>query len=645
MTMPMRYFVHPLLIASLFGADVLGAQEAGRDTTHLQPLVITATRVPVAQTAPTTAVTVISGAELRDRGITSVADALRLVPGAAIAPSGSFGGTTSLFLRGGERDYVRVLVDGVVINQPGGEVDFAHLTTDNIERIEIVRGPTSVLYGSDAVSGVVQIFTRRGGGATTVDASARAGTWRTREGDLTAWGSRGRAGWSLGGGLRRTDGLFPFNSEYRNDVLSGSLRLDPDVRTDVHLTGRASDARFNYPTDFSGAPVDSNAFRTERQLVLGLDAGRYLSEVLEARILLGVTEADLRNDDRPDGDNTGGYISRNEIAQRSADARLNLRVSPAAVLTTGFEYRQQRDRNESASIFEGETYAEEPTAPRRFNRAAYVQALGDLVERVSYSLGARYDDNANFGEFFTYRVAGGVRMLENTYARASLGTAFKEPTIFENYGGGFVRGNPKLDPERSRSWEAGFEQRLLGGGLTLAATWFHQRFRDRIEFVMEDGVATYANVGSARAEGLELELRARPVAGVNVTGSFTALGARLLQADGRAGEQLLRRPRSSATLAADYRPGTGGGLGAVLTRVGERRDMNFSAFPAEPVALGSYTRVDAHGDVQLFQRPGAYALSATGRVENLLDEEYQTVYGFRTPGRTVLLGMRLMLQR
>src|SRR5207245_1876960 len=165
-----------LMLVSLAPA-ALTAQEP-RDTVILTPVVVTATRIPTPADAVTAAVTVISGAELRAQGIRTVLDALRDVPAAAVVQTGSFGGVTSLFLRGGQSKYVKVLVDGVPVNDPGGAFDFAHLTTDNVERIEVLRGPASVLYGSDAVTGVVQIFTRRGVGRRSEERRVgRGGGW------------------------------------------------------------------------------------------------------------------------------------------------------------------------------------------------------------------------------------------------------------------------------------------------------------------------------------------------------------------------------------------------------------------------------------------------------------------------------------
>ena len=184
MSRPARLAAALAALAPL-ATPVLAQQPTGsaRDTAGLRPIVVTATRVAVATSAPTASTTVLQGAELRARGVLTVTDALREVPGAAVVQQGSWGGLTSLFVRGGESRYTKVLIDGVPANQPGGQLDLAVLSLDDVERIEVVRGPTSVLYGSDAISGVVQIFTRQGRGPASASArrtTARPGCWATR---------------------------------------------------------------------------------------------------------------------------------------------------------------------------------------------------------------------------------------------------------------------------------------------------------------------------------------------------------------------------------------------------------------------------------------------------------------------------------
>ena len=273
------------------------ARAQNRDTVTLDTVIISATKTPVARTQLTQAVTVITGAELRARGVSRVLDALELVPGVSIAQNGSFGSVASVFLRGGESRYTKVLVDGVAVNQSGGYFDFSHLTTDNVERIEVVRGPASVLYGADAVTGVIQIFTRRGTGPLSVDASGRVGTYGTRDGDVGMAGSSHGVSYSLGGAQHQTSGLYDFNNQYSNGTLSASLGVSPKPTRDARITARYTDAEFHYPTDYTGAPIDTNSYRVQHRLTIGADVGLSLTPTVRARFLAGTNEvSDLTED-------------------------------------------------------------------------------------------------------------------------------------------------------------------------------------------------------------------------------------------------------------------------------------------------------------------------------------------------------------
>jgi outer membrane cobalamin receptor len=326
--MTVRFAVGAVLLSAAVGNAAAHAQES-RDTARLQPVVSTATRVPVPQASAPVAVTVITGETLRARGITHVADALRGVPAAAIAQAGSPGAQTALFLRGGESKYVKVLLDGVPVNEAGGAFDFGTLTIHDVDRIEIVRGPASVLYGSDAVTGVVQIFTRRGSGRPNVGASVRAGTYGTYDSEVTLGGVAGAATFSFGVSSYRTAGIYAFNSDYRNNGMSGLIHLTPDSRSDARLSVRYSDNRFNFPTTGSGIPADSNQFRSQDRLVLGLDVGRFFTPRIEGRLMLASNATDVTGANEPDspGDSLDFYFtSIGSTRRRSADARVTAAV-------------------------------------------------------------------------------------------------------------------------------------------------------------------------------------------------------------------------------------------------------------------------------------------------------------------------------
>jgi Outer membrane cobalamin receptor protein len=635
-----------LAAMSALSAQPLRAQESGRDTaTVLAPVVVTATRLPVVENAPTITATVISGAELREKQITTLQDALQLVPGVLAARSGSYGGQTSLFVRGGQSDYVQLLVDGAPVNDPGGFLDIANVGVDNVERIEVVRGPASVLYGANAVTGVVQIFTRDGRGPGRVTLGLSGGSYGARDGQIAVRGGSERASGSISFAHHGADGIYDFNNESREDSFSGALRLEPDDRSDIRLSLRRVNARSHIPTNGFGVPEDSNQFHDVTRSIGSLDAGRFLTRRMEARILLTASDAHARSADLPDTPDEQCafcYDARTGTYRAGADARLAVYASRDLALTAGTLYERQRQHT-SGSDARGRTV-----------NAFYGQAAGNLGERASYGAGVRVDDNTAFGTFTTYRLSAGYRFGAATRVHASLGTAFKEPTVDQTSSTSpFVRGNPELRPERTRSWELGVSQSLLNGSVVLAATYFNQRFRDVIQYdpmpPAEDD-PNYVNVGAARANGAELEARAAIARIWNVTASYTRLATRVTDAGVDAGpgatyvqgERLLRRPGDLAHLGVGVRPSRRGALHLDVAYVGNRVDIDFARF--ERVEAEAYTTVDLSGELSLLTaRDAPDPLALTMRVENVFDTSYQQIFGFRSPGRAVHLGVKMRL--
>jgi len=624
--------------------------QQSRDTTTLRPVVVTATRVPVERRVAPATVTVISGAELQARGIATVADALATVPGLAVVRSGSFGATTSLFVRGGNSNYVKVLVDGVPVNNPGGAIDFATLTTDNVERIEVVRGPASVLYGSDAVSGVVQLFTRHGDGPPRGFGEVRGGSFGTLEGTGGVAGGSGALAYSLGLANRETEGALAFNNDYWNRVASARLSLGRALTT-ADFTTRRTDAAYHFPTDGAGRVVDSNAVRRDHRTILGLDLSRRLSPRATVRIVGAASRLDGGSSNLPDspGDSSDFY-GRDEarLERRSVDARADLRPAARTTVSVGAAAEREQIRSTSESQFGRAPATTAAFAAHRTNQALYAQVIGTTGQRVTYTASGRVDDNGTYGTFVTGRASLAWQATTATSVRAAVGNAFKAPAFDETFSSTFTIGNPDLEPERAVSWEASAEQRI-GGRAVLTATYFDQRFRDLIQYVFGDETTefrgTNENLGAALARGWELEARAPMLGAFDLGASLTALRTRVTDAGTGAfgtfvnGERLLRRPARSATVNAAYRLTPVSRVGAVLRFVGARDDRDFGN--ERRVTLPAYTLLDLSATLSL--APVSHALAPftlTARVENALDRAYEPTFGFAAPGRTVLLGMR-----
>lgn len=640
-------------------ADTLGA-----DTVAIEPLVVTATRRPLALEAVPAAVTVLTGDELRARGGSMLADALRLTPGTPIVQTGSFGGLTSLYMRGGESDYVQVLVDGVPVNQPGGSFNFAHLRTEDVERVEIVRGPVSVLYGSDAVTGVIHVITRRGLRGPVITGNLSSGLANrvgdqadSRSGSLAfdagVSGSSAAFDYAASAARFASDGAYAFNNDYDNTTASASLGWSNGASA-VRLNGRYLDSEFHYPTNGSGAIVDSNAFRTGRAMSLGATASHDFGSRVRASVDFALNDDESGEDDAQDapGDTLGFFASNgtSHALTRSIDGRIDFAATPDALLTLGAAAEEQDGDMTSLSMSEFGPFADSAEYGRS-SRAGYAQLLLTPGTRTTLTGGARIDDGA-YGTFVTWRAGASVRPGA-WVIRAAAGSAFKEPTFYENYAQGFVLGNPTLDPERSLSFEVGVERALLDERVRIGATAYTQSFEDLIQYTAaptRPGESNYFNLGEARARGIETSASVVLLPALQLDLAYDWLDTEVI-GSGDAGDltfvegsRLLRRPEHRLSGGIGW---THNDMSAWLgvTRVGAREDIDFSD-PAAPggrrVTLDGYTLVNASAAFPI-RRGRRTSIAATLRIENLFDARFQEIIGFPARGRAAYLGVSFEL--
>jgi vitamin B12 transporter len=642
--------------------------QTASDTASLTPVVVTATKVPLAETVPTASTTVITGEDLRARGIATVAEALKDVAGATVVQSGSFGSQTSLFLRGGQSGYVKVLLDGVPLNQPGGPFSFDYLTTANVDRIEILRGPASVLYGSDAMSGVIQIFTVRGSGPIAGYVAANGGNYTTFDGTADVSGGLGPFGYSAGGDRQSTSGILPFNNQMLNGEMSGRLDYGLNTPTSAAVTARYHTMDYHFPTVGDGRPVDHNQYSRDEGSSFALDAAHSFSRVFDGHILLTSNSqdvADINPPDVPAADSTFSQSFQREVDQRmGVDARLDAHIG-GAVITAGGSEEGQTDRTRSSDAFAagGGSADTSITAPvARFRRigAAYAQVVGNVGNLASYTAGVRLDDNSAFGTYGTYRVGVGYAIGTGGQLHASFGSAYKEPTFEQNFSAvPFDSGNTKLRPEHSIGWEAGISETPFGQGLTLSGTYFNQLFENIVDYTPVSTIlpgsttpTNYVNVAGARADGIELAFLAGPVAGASISLAYTILRTRVtdvgFDTSGTGqyivGDRLIRRPSHEFSGTFRHSLANKGSFGVTAHFVGTRDDINFDSDTR--VVLAGYTTWDLVGDYRLLQGSAhGPNLSLTARVVNLFNRRYDEIATYAAPGRTVLVGGRIEVTR
>ena len=620
----------------------------------LDPVVVTATRVetPLSQTSQ--AVTIIGQEELVQRQNTDILEELRQVPGFTIIQTGSRGGTTSLLTRGGESDYNLVLVDGVKANRAGGFFDFDDVTTLGLERIEILRGPHSALYGSDAISSVIQLFTPRGQGPARGFVRFRAGSYKTFEERAGISGGTQRYGYNLSIGRVDSGGILSKNNDYSNTTLASRFDFDPTEQLQLTSTLRYLDSRFHFPTESSGdrfGPLDPHQYSDNRRFILGPRIVYTLTTWWQQRLQLGLLyDRRTFRDPVDEGVDSRSFVSNTYERRLSADYASTFflpavgQIQPTFTIGGYFEDEHLNQKSDSGGSLSR-------VRPSRNTQAFYSQLLLAWQEQLFVASGFRIDASSIYGTHLTPRfsIAYILPRLQ-TKLRAGYGEGLKAPSFVQNFGTGspFVIGNPNLKPEESESWEVGLDQPLLLSPLTLdlSLTYFSAEYQNLVAFTFGTS-PNYLNVQQARSRGLEVGLRASLNDSLSVRGAYTYLETKVLQAGDSGGtvfvngESLLRRPEHTGSFSLNYaRERLNANLTFQLKGHSVDRDFHTNS-SGQRVRLSGYGRVDLALSYRLFENQwGLRSLTVEGKARNLFDEDYEEVFGFSTAGATFLVGFR-----
>jgi len=626
-------------------------------------VVVSATRGEATLASIGIAADVLDRERIDDRAAPSLLPLMQEVPGVATARTGQTGLQASVFIRGGESRYARVLVDGVPVNQPGGAFDFGTALPFELERVEVVRGAASSLYGTDALAGVVSLQTRRArpGEGPSLRAEGEGGSFAWQRWLGATSGARGPFDWNAGVQRLTTDNGEPNSGfEQTSAALSAGAKLD--ARTESRVVVRFDDGTTGTPGPTAFGRPDLDASFEREDLVVSASVRRAEAPGSPARtsrlsqqVNVGYARTNQLSLNPVDsgpwvpawGGATGAYPlfdSPNEAGFQNQTGRLtagyqaDLSLRARHLLTAGGEVE-----HEAGALG---NRAEELLRPQRTNFGAYVQDRVLLGRRAYLTLGGRVERNGSYGTHAVPRAALAVRLRDGedaTTLRASAGMGIKEPSFLESYGESFfARGNPDLDPERSTTFDLGVEQRLLGNRLRASVTAFRHDYRDQIAWTVVDWntyEGTYVNLARTRAQGVEVAVEARPEAHLHLLGQYTYLDGEILESPSdfdpvyAEGEPLLRRPKHQGSLSAQV-SFPRWSAGATLVRVGERADSDFVGLGltrAEP-----YTRLDARLRIRLAGPVEAFAVA-----ENVLDAEYQEVLGYPALGRSVRGGLRL----
>ena len=530
------------------------------------------------------------------------------------------------------------LIDGVRANDPstGDEFRWEYLTTSNVERIEVVRGPQSSLWGSDAVAAVVHVITRTGQAGSSFDGYVEGGSFATRNIGMAA--SFGDDRWSLSGGIERleTDGgniSQSGNEDDGSDIttasLAGRLKISEALSLDAHV--RASNAWSQFdPVDYfvTGLPTDGDVATAGDHLYAsaGMQYGASDSRI---RHKLGVRYFDADNRNYLDGVQDSSSASERTTFAYQADISLG-----ANLLSLALE-RESTDYSQRGAVVFGD-----PNQDQQMDVSSFIADFQGLAhERLTWLLSARFDSNSDFDDAISGRVSLAYALSDATTLRSSIGSGHKNPTFTELFGyfpEQFV-GNPDLKPERSISYDLGIDHKLLDGTLLLQASLFRQDLKDEINGFVFDPVSFLSTAenetATSKRSGAELGARWRLSDAFDLVANYTYTDSK------QQGEREIRRPRHAASLALDYRS-LSERLSASLAADygGTRSDTFFPPFPEamQTVTLDNYWLLDLTLRYQLSDSTSVYAKGT-----NLLDEDYEQVYGYRTPDRAAYLGLRV----
>lgn len=616
-----------------------GFAQTAQDAADQEPryifdtIVVTASKIETPLKQVSSTITVITAEDIERSTKSTVAGLLRDVGGLSIAQSGGPGKNASVFLRGAESAYTLFMIDGVEINDPmspGRGFSPAHLSVDQVERIEVLYGSQSTLYGSDAIAGVVNIITKRGEGRPKIGASVEGGglgTFRSRAG--LSGGAEGYQ-YAIDGSFLNTRGISANalgNMEedgYRNTTLGGRFRMTPAEHASVDLTWRYSDGRADIDNGARPGGDDPNRTNSSRQILVRPSATLELWSQ-RWKQTLGYSLVDhSREDDNPMDENQ-------EVASNSTyDARLHkvdwqntLLLSEGNTLVFGAETESEQGESETRGQY-----------PSRFDRrtarmsGVYLQELLQYGNALYAALGVRADHHSRYGSKLTYSIAPNAYFEESgTRIKGAYGTGYKAPSLFQLYSS---FGDSTLQAGTSKSWEAGIEQYLADRRLMAGVTWFDNTFDNMVGWDSE--TSSYQNVFKATSRGIELTGRYAGNSGTSLRAYYTFTDSKDHEKD----EQLLRRPQHSGGVVLDQQVRPGIDLNLSYRFSGERRDNDFSTWPATPVNLDGYGIVNVAANWKITPN-----IQLFGRIDNLFDAEYEEILGYGTVGITGYIGVRL----
>lgn len=621
------------------------AEPAGDADFRLGEVVVTATKSEINRRELGSSITVITEKDLERRGKRMVVDALRDVPGLYVTQTGPFG-SAGLYMRGSRSRDVMVLIDGVHVNDPsaiGSAFDFAHISADNVERIEVVRGAQGVLYGSSASGGVINIITRRGAGAPKITMRGEAGSFRTFRESVSATGGTEDARYSVS--LERTDmrgfssaakaegaASSPERDGYENTTVSSRTGFKVLGDSWVNCAVRYYDARTDMDDGAYIDDPDNKAY--SRQFSGVVDFSQPLFRWWDHQVVLNYMNNERRYRDLADAIDTAKGNGWYTGTRRQAEWRNAIRIGDIDVVRFGGEISQER----AESIYESDYGFGASTStfgPEKvWTRAAYLQNHLRLFNAVFATAGVRYTDHETFGSHLDYQLSGSViAPWTQTRLRAEFATGYQAPTLSELYDASYGTNNPDLDPQESRTLDVGVEQPFLGRAIVFELSLFRSKFKNMFG---TDGSGKTVNKDRVTTEGMELAARIAPVPELSIEGSYTYLKK---AEDESTGKRLTRNPKHQGSAYVNLFLFSRLNINCGIRYVSERDDSWYdnTSWSTKNVSLGDYYVASAGVSCNVLENVQVFA-----RAENILGEEYEEPAGYETPRRSAYGGLKVV---
>lgn len=645
--------LRPLSIAALaLSASPAWAQL--QDAPSSNEIVVTPLRAPQAVSKTGSSVTVITREEIENKAAKSIADVLRPVEGVFVSERGGIGGNTSITLRGSKPSQTLVLIDGVRVGDPSsiaGDFDFGGYSPSDLERIEILRGPQSALYGSDAMGGVINIVTRKGAGKPKASLTLEGGSYGTALGRAALTGSYGDFNYAFSLNGLRTDGFSSFGYRIGRYAEFGPFESDPAQKingsarfgwangqgvsleagylgfwSNVHYDNAVSPGATSSQIGFADVGLNRQRAFTNQFWAKGAIDG------LDGRMTTTLNLFGNRTDRNSTNDwssSLGPYLATDDYSGQRLGAELqnNFKINDTFFLISGLRTETETAKSSTGPVPRNASLSTINVDAEQTTNSAFSTLQWTPTEKWSFSLGGRVDNVEGIDNFWTWRGIGAYDLTATTKLRASVGTGAKAPSLYQMYSayGPIANNLPALQPEHNIGVDAGIDQSFLDGRVVLSGTAFWSRYRNLIDFTCAGFSCVYYNVGRAEISGVEASAKYNLLPGQwLVKGSYTYLYGENLDTN----SELLRRPRNRGSLSAVYTGIPNTEIEAQLYLVGSQLDFG-------DIKLAPYARLDMWARYRVNDNFSLYL-----RGENLTNAQYQEVYGYGTAGRSVYAGVK-----